>query len=516
MSERLRTNWAGFVAFLFITGSGCTLHRVNTAPAPRVEVPSAFSSEAAATGAGTVPDQWWQVFGSAELDGLVQSVLDQSLDMKRAWARMAQANAILSGAEAARMPVISGDAGLSGSRSIINLAEPIGRVTNDNVNYSLGVSAAYEVDIWGKAAARESAAEVDVKATRQDLEALAMALAGQVVETWMAIAGERDTLTLMDEQVAIAKKFAEVIELRFAQGLATALSLYQQRQQVAAIESQRPLIEGRIRTFEHRLAVLMGQAPRALNVANGEARALPEPAPLPDVGIPTRLLDKRPDVRAARLRIVAADHRVGAAIADQYPTLSLSARTGFQSNDIVDLFTSWIYNLAANLVGPLFDGGRRAAEVERARGQIEDLVHGYGQAVLTALREVEDALVQEQKQREYLERVEGQLVFAKKSLGEAQLRYINGLSDYLNVLQALSTVQSVEQTMLGARRQLISYRVALYRALGGDWTAELAAPARQQGKTQASDAAASPINESGVDVPDTPTGEADPGEDTHE
>ncbi|HRE92270.1 MAG TPA: TolC family protein, partial [Myxococcota bacterium] len=176
-----------------------------------------------------------------------------------------------------------------------------------------------------------------------------------------------------------------------------------------------------------------------------------------------------PDVRAALLRVTAADHRVGAAIAAQYPSLNLSASTGFQSPDLLELFEYWVWNLAANLVAPLFDGGRRSAEVDRSRAVLEDLVLAYGQAALTAVTEVESALVQESRQRQHVERLDEQLKLARLAFGETEVRYANGLSTYLEVLNAQRALQQSEQSMLQAQRQLLSFRVQLHRALGGTW-----------------------------------------------
>ncbi|MEC9072711.1 MAG: TolC family protein, partial [Myxococcota bacterium] len=162
-------------------------------------------------------------------------------------------------------------------------------------------------------------------------------------------------------------------------------------------------------------------------------------------------------------------HRVGVAIADRFPALRIGGSTGFQDRDISELFTNWVWSLAANVVAPLFEGGRRAAEVERTRAVLEERLHQYGGVVLRALGEVEDALSGERRQKEHLSALSTQLDDARATLEEARRRYVAGLVDYLPVLTALQSVQQVERQAVSARRQCLSFRVQLSRALGGAW-----------------------------------------------
>lgn len=478
MSEHFSSSRARVIlgaALLFAGASigvaGCSLHHVEEAPAPELDVPERYAAAAASEERIESRDRWWLVFGDPELDRLVEHALADNLDLKRGWARLAQVEAVMRGAESAQLPQITAEAGLSGQRSVFNLGGPIGLVSNTSATYALALGARYEVDLWGRVAAAVNAAEVDVKATRHDIEAAAMTLSGRVTELWLAIAGEREGLALLDAQTAVTRDLLELVELRFGQGLASSLEVFQQRQQLVSLEAQRPLIEGRLASLHHQLALLLGRPPGTIpDVARA---ALPDAAPPPASGVPADLLAQRPDVRAAQMRVVAADHRVGAAIADRYPSLTLSGRIGFQAADLADLVESWIWSLAANLVAPLFDGGRRSAEVDRARAALEDVLHGYGQVVLQALVEVEDALALEARQREHIARLDEQLELARASLEEAKTRYVNGLTDYLSVLTTQRALQQAEQAHLAAERQLLAYRVQVHRALGGTWTRTL-------------------------------------------
>ncbi|PKN56276.1 MAG: RND transporter [Deltaproteobacteria bacterium HGW-Deltaproteobacteria-14] len=468
--------------------SSCAVHSVDATPEAPVAIPERFANDGGAAsiplgGASEerieTPDRWWRAFGDPQLDGLVDQALSDNLDLRRGWTRLAQAQAVARGAAAASWPQISADAGVSGQRTVFNVGGPVGLISNTSSTYSIGLSARYEVDLWRKIASTEDAMALDVRATREDLETVAMTISGRVAELWLAIVGERAGLALLDEQEAVTRQFVGLVEARFGQGLASALEVFQQRQQLAALGAQRPLIEARIATSQQQLAVLLGEAPSA---APEVARAtLPPAPPAPPSALPADLLGRRPDVRAAQLRVVAADYRVGAAIADRYPSLALSGRIGVQAADLADFIDSWIWSLAASLTAPLFDGGRRSAEVDRAEAAMQDLLLGYGQVVLQALLDVDNALVSEARQRENVALQQRQLELARQSLAEAQSRYANGLTDYLNVLTSLRTAQQSEQALLAAERQLLGYRVQLYRALGGAWTRDLKAPSHAHG-----------------------------------
>ncbi len=447
----------------------CSLHSVEREPVVPLAAPVPDRFEAVTTDGDTFTERWWTLFGADELTTLIEHALTDNLDIRRAFARIRQAEALVNTAESGRLPTFQAQAGLSGNRTVFNLGEPIGVRSTESANYSLGLSAAYEVDLWNRIGHGIDAATLDAQATREDVQALSLTLAGRITDTYLLAVGERALLDLLTAQEESAAKVVELVELRFGQGLAAIIDVYQQRQQLATLRAQRPLAESRLTLYRHQIATLLGRPPSALSLA--DVRQLPTlPAP-PRAGVPADVLLRRPDVRASLLRVTAADHRVGSAIAAQYPALNLSASTGFQSPDLADLFERWVWSLAANLVAPLFDGGRRSAEVERTEAVVNELVMAYGQTTLTALTEVESALAQEFQQREHIERLEDQLSLAKLGFAEAQSRYLNGLATYLEVLTAQRTLQQSEQTMLQARRQLLSFRVQLHRALGGTWMA---------------------------------------------
>lgn len=451
--------------------AGCRLHRVETEPRPPVELPEAFS----ATGEGPLPDRWWESFGDPELEGLVRQAFSENFDLRAAWARLEQADALWRTARSGLFPAISASAEASRSRRTFAVGGPIGTVTPESSLYALSVGASYELDVWGRVASQMEAAASEFAATRDDIESLAMTLAARVAETYYGLVEARSERRLIDEQIAVSRTYLDLVSLRFAQGQATALEVYQQRQQVGSLEATIPPADEGIALLEHQLAVLVGRPPGTF-AAGLDGPRLPDVPALPAVVAPGDLLTRRPDVRAARARVVAADHRLASSVAELLPAIRLTGQTGGQSTEIADVLKSWMYNVAGNIAAPLFEGGRRRAEVQRSRAVVTERLEAFGQVLLNAVREVEDALVQERKRRELAAALDRQLQVAEANLREARARYANGLVEYLNVLAALSAFQSLERSRLQVDRDIIVRRIQLYRALGGAWPAELAPP----------------------------------------
>ncbi len=460
----------GLVLVGLAVAAGCTPHQVTRDPLPPVAVPAAFSA-AAPSGAQAVPEKWWLEFGDPDLTRLVAAGLSDNLQLHAAWARLRQASAGVDQATSAKWPQLNLDASAARQKSRFNLAEPIGQVTTKTNQFSVSVGAAYEVDLWRRIGSQASAAALDAIALRDDAEAMAITISAEITEAWFDILFQRAQRQLLVAQAETNRIYLELVQLRFDQGLASALDVYQQRQQVVATRAQLGLTDAAIEALGFKLAVLVGQPPG--QVASGERADLPALPPLPETGVPADLLERRPDVRAARRRVEAADYRVAVAVADRLPGLRLSGSTSLQDTEIASLIATPLWAILAAVTEPLFDGGRRKAEVVRTRAVVEERLMQYGQTLLTAMTEVESALVQERQQTKYIADLEQQVELGEAALREARARYSQGLIDYLPVLTALQALQRSQLAVLQARRQLLSYRVQLCRALGGSWTREL-------------------------------------------
>ena len=408
-------------------------------------------------------NRWWETFESPELNAFVEEALTNSPSIQQAWARLAQAEAIAVQVGAARVPSVGYDGTASATRT--------GATDGTLENYSLGLNASYEVDLWGRVKSQTEAAALDRDASREQLNTAMITLTSQVGLRWIAILSQRLQLEVIHNQLKANETSMELIELRFRKSLSSALDVYQQRQTVAGTASVIPLAELREELLRNELAVLLGRADlQSLSITNG---ALPSIGALPAIGIPADVLANRPDVRQAGLQLQSADWSVSAARADRLPAIRLTASAGYASSDAADLFDDWIANLAGSLTGPIFDGGRRKAEVERTRAVVEERLGAYRATVINAVKEVEDALISEQKQRDYIDALDQRLEAARLSYGESINRYRNGLIEYTTVLIQLNTLQALERDRVAAQYDLLQYRINLYRALGGTWPNEL-------------------------------------------
>jgi outer membrane protein, multidrug efflux system len=307
---------------------------------------------------------------------------------------------------------------------------------------------------------------LDVRASREQLRSAAVTLSAQVAATWYQLVEQYGQIDLLHQQLENNEKVLELISLQFRSGQREgAADVYQQRQLAESVRGDIAVAESQAALLEHQMAILLGQQPRARVVPRvTDLIALP---PLPETGLPAELIQRRPDVRGAYDSLRSADLRTAAAVADCYPRVSLMAEVDTSGDAVRDLFDNWLATLVANLTSPLFDAGLRQAEVDRTRAVARERLHNYGDTVLSALGEVEDALVQEQKQRELLESLERQIELSSQALENIRDSFVKRDIDYLRVLDALLTNQALQRTHLAQRRRIVEIRIGLCRALAG-------------------------------------------------
>jgi len=444
-----------------LSASSCAIFAPDTRDDLNADLPEQFTLYSV-EGADSTP-RWWESFQSVELNSLVEEVLTGSPTIQQAWARLAQAEAVAKKAGASRWPSLR--------------AEGDGKVSRDSINYtnverySVGLTASYELDLWGRIKSQTAAAALDREGSRESLNTAVITLASQTALRWSGIVSQQMQTKLIRKQLESNKTSLELVELRFRKSQATALDVYQQRQAVANTEARIPLAELREQLLRNELAALLGRADfQSLEIY---AEELPSIGKLPTIGIPAEVLANRPDVRQAGLKLRSADWSVSAARADRLPAIRLSASGDYASADISDLFDDWYANLIGNITGPIFEGGRRKAEVKRTRAVVDERLAAYRETVLNAMKEVEDALISEQKQQDYLVALDRNVELSRHSYNEALNRYRNGLSQYLPVLVELVSLQALERDRVAAHYDLLQTRINLYRALGGSWTDEL-------------------------------------------
>jgi len=441
---------------------GCSIYTPRTEFEPSVEFQESFLDSGL-----EASDRWWYDLGDPELTRLIEATLDENLSLRMAWSRLDQMRAIARAVGAERYPEV--DFVATGERL------DLGGDQDATVNTTLSsLTVAYQVDLWKKISNRRKAALYDEQSTRQDVDATALALTGAAGELWYGIASDQATLRLLDEQLAVGRDFLDLVQLRFANGLASAVEVYQQRLQVETTRNQIPATNIRLATRQHQMAILLGREPRASIPL--PSTVPPELPPLPSTGIPLEVLRSRPDVQAAELQLIAGDHRLSAAIADRYPSLSIGATAGGQAESLADILDQWFFNLAANLFAPIFDGGRRAAEADRNRAVVEERFYAWESALLEACAEVEDALVTERGITETNRILSKQIELAETSLERSRALYANGLADYLTVLTSLQALQELQRRSIDIRREHLSNRIRLYLALGRSWSRFLERP----------------------------------------
>ncbi len=403
-------------------------------------------------------EHWWQEFRDPSLDQLMTRAFEHNFSLRAAWARLDQANALARRTGAPLWPELNLQYNLNRQ-----IAESPKEVTTKNVQ----LSASYELDLWGRIRAASEAADFDAQASAADLQTSAITLSATLADTWYQLIEQRMQLALVENQITTNKNLLRLVEARFRVGQASASDIYRQRQLLAQTEGEQAKVRRQLQILKHQLAVLLGSVPGYTQLP--EDSTLPQLPPLPATGIPATLVQRRPDLQAAFLQLRAADARAAEAVAARYPRLDLSAVFRTPGGSTGALFESWLGTLAAQLAAPLFDGGQRKAEADRTGAVVTEKLNNYGQTLLEAIGEVEDALISELEQRAYLESLSSQSQQAEAVVRQERQRYFQGDSDYLSVLDALRSRQSLERQQVTAERELLSNRIALVRALAGGW-----------------------------------------------
>lgn len=427
--------------------------------------------DAQATQAAPAPD-WWKAFADPTLDALIQEALAHNSDLLLAAARIEEARANLGQARSNQYPSAQVGASAGRSRATEKGSFPIPSPVNNN--YQVNLQAAFEVDLWGRYRQATEAARAQLLASRHAREVVRLSLTAQVAQGYFALRALDRQLALADETLANRQAAVDLHKLRFESGLTSELSLRQAEAEWAAIQSTRAGLAGQLRQQELALALLLGREAKGIveqGIARGTALAdLPLPPAIP-AGLPADLLQRRPDLRQAEQNLVAAQARIAEARAAIYPNLSLTANLGSESRALSDLFSgpATVWGLTAGLMQTVFNAGRTEAVVSARVAQQEQTLLAYEQTVRQAFKEVLDALVA-QRQAGEVATAEARRADALSRAAElADLRYRNGVSSYLDVLDAQRNLYQASQAAIDARRAQLAAVVALNTALGGGW-----------------------------------------------
>lgn len=428
----------------------------------QVEAPITTPESFSFTGTEILPDQWWTTFNEPILDTLVEDALFTNLNLASNWQEVKAALAVIKVEKSALWPQIGANAHAGISRTQYDF--------ENNENLEIGLSASYELDLWGRIDAAVQAEEFRAQATFYDYKSIAMTVSAEVTLTWFRLLTAKEQLALIEDQIETNEDIIELIEARFATGQIRAVDILRQRQLLESTRRQKVIYETEIGLLKNDLDVLLGHPPQ--NEHNFPEASLPNIPPLPQTGLPLELIRRRPDVLQAYSLVLAADREMAQAIRSKYPVISINAGAQLLSNGFNAIFQDWAYQLAGNLVAPLLYGGRIKAEINQAEAIKQQRLYQYGQTVLNAFQEVENALIQDLNQKEQIALLQNQLELAQKTSKQLKLEFLNGLSNYLDVLLSLDEEQQLQRALINAKLDQLEARVQLYRALAGSFDTE--------------------------------------------
>lgn len=436
---------------------------------PEVTLPAQYA-DAPADAAALGNQRWWQLIDDPELPRLVELALSNNRDLRRAIARIDEADAVLRLNGAALIPQINVESAATRSRVTEVGAVPLpANAPVYRADQRLALTTSYEVDIWKRLRNTREASRASLLAARETADAVALTLAGTVAQTVVSLRATDLSLELTRRTLASREESLRLTRVRRSEGVASEL---EERQAEAALESLRAQLlrlELTRGLLQNQLALLCAEP--GLRITARADAAMPE-APVPPAGLPSALLENRPDVRAAMAQMRAARVQTEAVRAARFPLISLTGSLGQQSGELADILTApaRIWTLALGLAAPLFDAGRAEARTDQARSQAMQAQAGYEGAVLNAFREASDALLSLEQNRRVEATQAAQRDASMAAARVSRIRYEGGYAAWLEVLDAERTANAAEQAWVTARQNRIAATIDLLKALGTGWT----------------------------------------------
>lgn len=496
-SPELRARTLLSVALAGALAAGCAIRPDYKRPV--IESPAAFRGTES-TPSSFADLAWWQVYRDAELEALLRRGLERNRDVRIAAARIAEARANLGVADYAWLPQVGVNAATSRSRVSSVGSTPIpANAGTARRQYRATIDASYEIDFWGRLASLTEAARADLLALEAGRDVVYSTLVGDIASAWFDLLGLDQQLAISLRTIETRQRFLELTELRLKAGTATRLDVDRARANLAVVRATIPDIRRRIELNENLLRVLTGDAPGPL----ARQRPLPEGLPAaPDVppGLPSQLLERRPDLRQAEQAIIAANARVAAQRAALLPTFSLTGSLGSDSGSVSSFLTdpSKVWSLGGSLFAPLINAQRNRFAVDALQAREVQALEQYQKVVEGSLREVADAIV---GRREFSEtaQAQGDQVRALRDVERVVVRrYEAGLSSYFEVVDAQRDLFQAELSLAQSQRNVLVATVQLYKALGGGWQRPTPVASSESTGTVAGDATATATRAAGA------------------
>ncbi|WP_340121154.1 efflux transporter outer membrane subunit [Methylobacter svalbardensis] len=448
---------------------------------PKIPVPRQWTESTAAT--GSQPDKWWKAFNDPVLDQLIGDAIASNLDLKLALERVKDARVLRSATIATGLPSL--DAKSNVSRRFNNSSSSASQsgtssagggfgIGNQFINiFQMGFDTQWELDFFGGVRRAVEAADATIDVEVENSRDVLITLLGDVARNYIELRANQRLIAITRENLHAQQETRELTQIRQQTGLASMLEVTQAQAQAATTEAQLPNYETAVKQSVHALSVLLGKEPGALVVRLDRQGIIPTIATKVITNLPSELLQRRPDIRRAERQLAVANASVGVATAELYPKINLAAFIGLQNTTITDftpLGKSW--SAASSLTMPIFNWGKLNANINSKKAQFEQTFLTYQSTVLSAFKEVEDALIAYSKEQERHKALAQAVAANQLAVQLANERYQKGLTAFLDVLTGQTTLYQAQSLLVSSESQLSSNMVALYKALGGGWQTE--------------------------------------------
>ncbi len=436
---------------------------------PKQALPDSFQEAQASVSSEALNNHWWTLYHDPVLDDLIEKASKNNTDLKIAVARIEEADGYLREVGAALFPQVNLDSSASRYRVTELGAVPMFNGMNPTrSNYNIKLGTTFELDFWGKLRRTQESARAQALASRFAKDTVDLSLKSLVTGDYLLLRSLEAQIAISASSMQSREDSLALTKRRLEGGVSSALDVHQAEVAYSNLKAQLADLTRQRAIIEHQLAVLTGDL--SLKIAAGDIKALPIP-PVPPTGLPSAMLEGRPDVRQAEQNLIAANARIGVAKAALFPTISLTAGLGGESKDLGDVLKSaariWNGGLSLNL--PVFDSGRLSSKVDQASAQQKQLLASYESAVQHAFEEVNDALVNVRQNTEREAALAAGQGSATKALEIANNRYKSGYTGYLEVLDAQRVFNDVSLAYVQSRQARLASTVELFKALGGGW-----------------------------------------------
>jgi len=473
--------WPGIL--LSLLAAGCTVG--PNYRRPETPVPQTWAQDSNGLTAEPVnAAQWWTLFDDMQLDSLVDRAVRSNKDLRLAEARIRQARAQRRVTASSGLPTLNATGSYSRIKRSSAFSSSFGAGTTGGTSgffggagsggldlFQTGLDASWEIDVFGGVRRSVEAANANIAASQENLNDVLVTLLGEVATNYFEVRGNQRRIEIARQNIETQRQTVELARGKFKAGLGSRLEVVQAEALLATTESQIPALDTAVKQSIHQLGVLLGSEPGALLQELSPPKAMPPAPPGVPIGLPSDLLRRRPDIRRAERQLAAATAQIGVAVADLFPKLSLTGSGGYQSTKASEFIRpgSQFWSYGPGLTLPLFSGGRIRGNIQVQNALQEQALITYESTVLTALQDVENAIVAYADTQAACDALARAVDANRQAAQISHDLYQKGLTDFLNVLQSEGALYQVEDRLVQNEQQTLTALVALFKALGGGW-----------------------------------------------